>query len=100
MRDETLDRVATRFRRDVIERDSRNVEPAEANQQAREALRDDDERLRLTHGKKLLSTVKKRVQDEYAVSFGNQALVNEIENDEWDAEVAAVIDEIEALVTS
>jgi predicted ATPase len=97
MRDETFDRVSTRFRRDVIARDSRNVEPAEANKAAREAMGDPEQIARLTHGKQLLAAVRKRVQDDFGVSFGTQALITEADVDEFDPEIWTVMDEIEAL---
>ena len=100
MRDATLDRVATRYRRDVIGRESRNVEPAEANQAARRALEDQPELERLTPCKSLLAGLKKRIQEEYGVSFGNQAIVHEIANEEWDQELLDMVDEIERLAAS
>ena len=54
LKEETLDRISTRYRRDIIERDSRNVEPAEANRKAREVMQDDEQLLRLTRGEDLL----------------------------------------------
>jgi energy-coupling factor transporter ATP-binding protein EcfA2 len=100
LRDETFDRVATRYRRDLIARESRNVEPSEANQAAREAMEDPEQLRRLTHGKQLLAAVRKRVQDEYGVSFGNQALIAEVLPEELDPELWEVLDTIEALARS
>jgi predicted ATPase len=100
LRDQTFDRVATRYRHDVIARDSRNVEPVEANQHAREAIADADQLRRLTRGKDLLASVKKRVQDQYGVSFGNQALIAELRDEEIDPELIEVLDRIETLATS
>ena len=97
LRDLTFDRIATRYRRDVIARDSRNVEPSEANQAAREAIEQPDELARLTHGKQLLASVRKRVQDRYAVSFGNQALIADARVEEVDPEIWDVLSQIEAL---
>jgi predicted ATPase len=97
LKDETFDRISTRYRRDVIARESRNVEPAEANQRARDVMRDADQLLRLTRGKDLLASVKKRVQDQFGVSFGNQALIAELPEDEIDPELLEVLDEIERL---
>lgn len=99
LKEETLDRISTRYRRDIIERDSRNVEPAEANRKAREVMQDDEQLLRLTRGKDLLATVKKRVQDQYGVSFGNQALIAEMRPQEVDPEVLQVLDAITALAS-
>jgi energy-coupling factor transporter ATP-binding protein EcfA2 len=97
LKDETLDRISTRYRHDVIAREGRNVEPAEANQRAREVMQDLDQLLRLTRGKDLLASLKKRVQDEYSVSFGNQALIAEITLDEVDPELIEVLGQIEQL---
>jgi predicted ATPase len=97
LRDLTLDRTATRYRRDVIARDSRNVEPTEANRAAREAMEDPERLARLTHGKQLLASVRKRLQDQYGVSFGTQALIAEARIDEIDPEIWELLDRIEAL---
>jgi hypothetical protein len=97
LREETFDRVATRYRRDTIARDSRNVEPAEANQAARAALSDPQALGRLTHGKRLLAGIRKAVQDEFGVSFGTQALIAEANLDEFDPELMSVMDEIDDL---
>lgn len=97
LREATLDRTATRFRRDVIERDGRNVEPTEANQAARDAMQDAERLLSLTRGKDLLALVRKQVQDEFGVSFGTQALLAEAREDEIDSEVWEVLAQIRAL---
>jgi hypothetical protein len=99
MWDETLDRVATRYRRDVVQRESRNVEPAEANSRAREAMEDADELERLTHGKRLLASLRKRVQERYNESFGNQILIAELQEDEMDPEIWEVLKAIEDLAS-
>lgn len=99
LRDETLDRVSTRYRHDVIARESRNVEPAEANQKAREVMQDPDQLVRLIRGKDLLASIKKRVQDEYGVSFGNQALIAEMATDEIDGELVEVLEKIKRLAS-
>jgi AAA domain, putative AbiEii toxin, Type IV TA system len=97
LRNDTFDRVSTRYRRDVIARDGRNVEPSEANKRAREVLDDRDELTRLTRGKDLLASLKKRIQDHYGVSFGNQAIVSELSADELDPELIEVLDQIDSL---
>jgi predicted ATP-dependent endonuclease of OLD family len=99
LRDETLDRIGTRYRRDVIDAQGRNVEPKEANEVAREAMKDPDRLRRLTRGKSLLAGIRKRVQDEYGVSFGNQALIAEMTDGELDPELIQVLDEIEGLAS-
>lgn len=93
----TFDRVATRYRHDVIKAEGRNVEVAEANERAREVLVDPNERQRLTRGKDLLATVRRKLQDEYGVSFGNQALLSEMRVDELDSELVEVLRRVEAL---
>ncbi len=100
LRDETFDRIGTRYRHDVIARDGRNVEPAEANKKAREVMQDPDQLLRLTRGKDLLASVKKRVQDRFSVSFGNQALIAEMQQGEIDPELLDVLDKIEWLAAA
>lgn len=97
LRDETFDRIGTRYRRDIINTQGRNVEPKEANEVARKVMEDEDSVLRLTHGKSLLSLVRKDVQDEFAVSFGNQALIAEMTEDEFDPEISHILDQIGAL---
>ncbi|MDP9299299.1 MAG: ATP-binding protein, partial [Actinomycetota bacterium] len=97
LRDETLDRVSTKYRHEVIARDQRNVEPAEANKAAREAMEDSAELARLTRGKDLLASVRSQVQIKYGVSFGNQGLLAEIRQDEVDAELWEVLNAIEEL---
>lgn len=99
LRDETLDRIGTRYRRDVIDTQGRNVEPKEANEVAREAMTDQDLLRRLTRGKSLLAGVRKRVQETFGISFGNQALIAEMTDDELDPELLQVLDEIEALAS-
>jgi predicted ATPase len=100
LRDETLDRAATRYRHEVIRLESRSVEPAEANRRAREAMAERDELERLTSGKNLLAAVRKRVQEKYGVSFGNQALISELHQDEVDEELWSVLDRVEGLAAS
>jgi energy-coupling factor transporter ATP-binding protein EcfA2 len=97
LRDETLDRIGTRYRRDVIDSQGRNVEPKEANEAAREAMKDPDLLRRLTRGKSLLAAVRKGVHDEFGVSFGNQALIAEMEEDEMDPELVEVLNRVEGL---
>lgn len=99
LRDETMDRIGTRYRRDIIDSQGRNVEPKEANEVAREAMKDPELLRRLTRGKSLLAGVRKCVQEEFGVSFGNQALIAEMAEDELDSELIEVLDEIEALAT-
>lgn len=97
LRDETLDRIGTRYRRDVIDSLGRNVEPKEANEAAREAMKDPELLRRLTRGKTLLAAVRKGVQDEFGVSFGNQALIAEMTEEELNPELIEVLDQVEAL---
>jgi predicted ATPase len=97
LRDDTLDRAATRFRHEVIQFEARNVEPAEANRTVREAMQDDEIVIRLTRGKDLLAGVRTRISDAYRVSFGNIAILKEMTDEEVDPEVWAVLDRIEAL---
>jgi len=96
----TFDRVATRYRRDVIASEQRNVEVAEANERAREVLTDPEERRRLTSGKDFLARVRKRLQDQYGVSFGNQSLLAEMKIEELDEELVSVLRQIEGLARS
>jgi hypothetical protein len=100
LKDETLDRISTRYRHDVIARQERNVEPTEANQKAREAMQHPDQLRRLTRGKDLLASVKKRVQEQFGVSFGNQALIAEMQSDEIDPELVDVLEQIERLAAA
>jgi hypothetical protein len=97
LRDDTLDRAATRFRHDVIHYEGRNVEVAEANRAVREAMQNPDIVLRLTRGKDFLAGIRTRIAAEYRVSFGNVAIIKEMTDDEVDSEVWAVLDKIEAL---
>ncbi|MGH2973730.1 MAG: hypothetical protein ACRDLL_02535, partial [Solirubrobacterales bacterium] len=99
LRDETVDRIGTRYRRDIIDTQGRNVEPKEANEFARKVMEDEDSVLRLTRGKSLLSRVRKDVQDEFGVSFGNQALIAEMTEEEFDPEIIHILDQIDALMT-
>ncbi len=100
LKDETLDRISTRYRHDVIASQERNVEPTEANQKAREAMQHPDQLRRLTRGKDLLASVKKRVQEQFGVSFGNQALIAEMQSDEIDPELVDVLEQIERLAAA
>ena len=100
LREATFDRVATRYRHDVIAREGRNVEPAEANAAAREAMKERDALQRLTRGKDLLAMVRRRVQEKFGVSFGNQALVAEATEEEVDPEVWGILRDIQALAVS
>jgi hypothetical protein len=93
----TFDRVGTRYRRDVIAAEGRNVEVAEANSRARETLDDGDEQARLTRGKDLLASVRRRVQETFGISFGNQALLSEITVDELDHELVEFLRLVEGL---
>lgn len=92
-----LDRVSTRYRHDVIRREERNVEVAEANRVAREALEDPEMLIRLTRGKDLLASTRKFVQDTYGVSFGNHALVSELHEGEVDSELWEVLEPLKEL---
>jgi predicted ATP-dependent endonuclease of OLD family len=97
LKDETFDRVSTRYRHEVIRLEERNVEIVEANRVAREALDDPDMLVRLTRGKDLLAATRKFVQDTYGVSFGNHALVAELEEGEADPELWEILDRIKGL---
>jgi predicted ATPase len=98
LRDETLDRAATKYRHEVIQFEGRNVEPAEANRAARQAMDDRDTLIRLTRGKDLLARVRGRIADAYGgVSFGNVAILKEMTHEEVDPEMWSVLAQIEAL---
>jgi predicted ATPase len=96
----TFDRVATRYRRDVIATEQRNVEVAEANERARVVLADAAEAQRLTSGKDLLARVRKMLQEKYGVSFGNQSLLAEMKAEELDEELVDVLKQVEGLARS
>jgi hypothetical protein len=81
----------------VIAAEGRNVEVAEANSRARETLDDGDEQARLTRGKDLLASVRRRVQETFGISFGNQALLSEITVDELDHELVEFLRLVEGL---
>jgi len=99
LRDETLDRTSTTYRHQVIQFEGgRGVEPAETNRAAREAMEDPDTRLRLTRGKDHLARVRDRVAVAYGgISFGNMAILKEMQEGEVDPELWEILDEIEAL---
>ena len=67
------------------------------NKHARKVVRDRDQLARLTRGKDLLASLKKKIQEEYRVSFGNQAIVSEMTIDDIDPELIEVLDQIEKL---
>lgn len=98
--DDTFDRVSTKLRDFVQRAEDRYVEVAEANQRARDALQPDEAPFVLAKGKALLSAVRRRIQDEFGVSFGNQRLIEEIAEHEVDQEVWEVIDRVAALAPS
>lgn len=98
--DATFDRVATKYRHEVIQFDQRNVEPAEANQVAREVLGDAESRFRLTRGKDLLARVRTKIAETYGVSFGNVAILSEMSEDEVDRELWEILQQIEELAAS
>ena len=74
---EVVDRVATRWDRDVVRTRSQHLGIAAANTAAREfvdaAWGTLDGRLKVVPGKRLLAALRKRLQDEYKVSFGDKA---------------------------
>jgi hypothetical protein len=60
-------------------------------------MEDPGELTRLTRGKDLLAKVRQHMQERYAVSFGNNALVGEMTDNEVDDELWGVLDRIEEL---
>ncbi len=97
LKDETFDRISSRYRQDVIASEGRGVDPKEGNEAARKAMQDADVLLRLTNGKALLARVRKRVQDEYGVSAGNNALIVEIRSEDLDPELLETLASIAEL---
>lgn len=95
--DATFDRVSNKYRHEVIASESRNVEVSEANNAAREVLTDQSALFNLTRGKDLLAGVRAKVSEEYNVTFGNLALVAEIQPAEIPEELAEVLRQIESL---
>jgi hypothetical protein len=97
LEDETFDRVSNRYRRDVIARDGRNVEPSEVNKHARKVVRDRDQLARLTRGKDLLASLKRRSRRSIECRSGTRQIVSEMTIDDIDPELIEVLDQIEKL---
>lgn len=99
LRDETFDRVASRFRTTAQRLEDRYVDVAEANSVARDVLADRESFIEHVDGKALLAAVRRAVQERYGVTFGNQRLIDEITEQEVDDEIWDVLMRIQALTT-
>jgi ABC-type lipoprotein export system ATPase subunit len=98
LRDETFDRAATRFVTEQYRATHQHPAPAAMNKAARDLVdscwSDLGSRLRIVSGKRLLASLRKRLQDEYSVSFGNRRLVEEFTAAEIPEELVRVLRQV------
>lgn len=101
MRDDTIDRISTKFQE--LERLLRGgfVQPNVANPKARAALDAGWDslpgRLRLVSGKRLLAGIRAKIQTVYGVNFGNERLAEAFKATEIDQELLDILKRIAAL---
>jgi ABC-type cobalamin/Fe3+-siderophores transport system ATPase subunit len=100
MRDTTIDRVANRHISDELGRGNR-VSVASANPLARDAIGAAwstlDDRLNLVSGKQLIGRLRRRIQDNYGVNFGNERLAEAFRAEEIPIEVRDALRRVEEL---
>lgn len=91
LRTETEDRLAQRYVDDVWRLNNDRATLVDANETARTLVEaqwsDLTGRLTVVKGKRLLAAVRKRLQDDYAVNFGNERLAEAFSDDEIPAEL-------------
>jgi hypothetical protein len=79
MKVDVVDRVAARWDRDIVRTRSQHLGIAAANAAAREFVEANWEslegRLKVVPGKRLLAALRKRLQDDQKVSFGDRRLI-------------------------
>lgn len=101
MKVEVVDRVAARWDRDVVRTRSRHMGIEAANAAAREFVDANwgtlTGRLKVVSGKRLLAAIRKRLQDDYKVSFGDKRLTEAFEPSEIPAEMVEIIRRVAAL---
>jgi len=101
LRDNTVDRVSAAYidARWAWDRERASVQ--EANQAAREAVGRDwatlEGRLKWVSGKALLSCIRRRIQERYGVSFGNERLAEAFLREEIPDELLEALGAIEAI---
>jgi energy-coupling factor transporter ATP-binding protein EcfA2 len=90
-----VDRVAARWDRDTVRTTSRHRGIEAANAAARDFVDANwgtlSDRLRVVHGKRLLAALRKRVQDEFKVSFGDKRLVEAFQESEIPPELVELM---------
>jgi energy-coupling factor transporter ATP-binding protein EcfA2 len=101
MKNETFDRVTQRYGDDCNRLGKDRPSAATANEAARALIGESwdslDDLLVVVSGKKLLSAIRRRIQDEYGVNFGNERLAEAFTVDEIPQEIKDQLDQIASL---
>ncbi|MGV7254586.1 ATP-dependent nuclease [Mycobacterium kansasii] len=100
LKDSTVDRAANRYTMDAIKSGAR-PSVATVNPIARQAVADAwpalEDRLTLVSGKQLLSDLRRAVQDQFGLNFGNERLAEAFRPEEIPPEIRDVLLRVESL---
>jgi ABC-type cobalamin/Fe3+-siderophores transport system ATPase subunit len=101
MKDQTFDRITQRYADDCNRLNKDRPSSVEVNEAAREMIADEwtsvADALSVVSGKRLLSAIRSRIQDEYGVNFGNERLAEAFEDEEIPKELRERLEEIASL---
>jgi len=101
MKVDVIDRVAARWDLDIVRTSSKHLGIAAANVAARDFVDANWDsplgRLKVVPGKRLLAALRKRLQDEHKVSFGDKRLVEAFTPTEIPAELVEMMGRVAAL---
>ncbi len=101
LRDVANDHLADRLGKEIWRRESRHAGVPELNAAAREVVDavwgDRERRLSVLPGKRLLSGVRREIQDRYSVNFGNERLAEGFGPEEVPEELIEVLSRVAAL---
>jgi energy-coupling factor transporter ATP-binding protein EcfA2 len=104
LKENTQDRVSQRYADDMWRREGDRVAIPAANERGRELVEaswtTQEDRLQLVSGKRLLSAIRKEIQDRYGVNFGNERLAEAFTAEEIPAEVAEALQRVVQLQVS
>lgn len=101
LRQVTEDRIAERISQDTWRFDNKHVSVPKAMGAAREFVADHwvdlESKLRVLPGKKLLSAIRRKVQDDYGINFGNERLAEAFDSEDIQPELIDVLHKISSL---
>ncbi len=99
----TQDRLAQRYTEDVWRHEAERVTVPKANEAARIMLESNwetlDGRLRVVSGKQLLGVIRRQVQDQFGVNFGNERLAEAFASGEVPTEIVDALRRVAELRT-